>query len=99
MARRNFEHSLFVVLSRSSGIATRPELLEALKEADYPSYPEWLRRHLHTNRALSDEFVEALKDVAPDLTDQDWIEIFLGALLSRRSSAASLAGREPTGPG
>jgi hypothetical protein len=72
-----FENMLFVVLYRSAGIGNRRDLQQALAKAGYDhDNPEWLRRQLHVNDSLLDEFVDILKSVAPDLSDQDWIDIF-----------------------
>lgn len=70
-----FEHVFFAVLERRAGIGSRPKLQEELEKKGYPSNSEWTRRHLRANEGLSDKFIAAVKAVAPNLTDQDWIDI------------------------
>ena len=76
MERAAFEHILLALLARRAGITTRTQLFNAMTDAGFPGSYEKLRRNLITADFLSEELVQALQSVAPDLTDQDWVEIF-----------------------
>lgn len=76
LSRPYFEHILFATLQRRAGIANRSQLQKAIEAAGIPVNREYIRRNIHDVDGLRTDFRNALKAAVPNLTEQDWIDLY-----------------------